>query len=366
IVATVLMILRYLGSPAFGSHGVRWLMNLSFLTALAVAAATAWEVKRSEGKRMLNTLNVINLLVPFAAALATFQRREAVYSLIVMVVVAYLYGFRFRAKHVLMGVAILYFFQFIIFPFVVAFRGEYKRLDIFGGQFGKAWTLFLDVAANGSKYNVEEASAPPPADWDARRLLYYDHRPSPTLDRYSLIIVTDAMKAATDTQGATGWQSIVEGSSMVIPRFLNPNKRLLGTSNELAQRVPGLAADTDRTTQISLGLMTEGYASFKLAGVFWVCFLCTFIMAMVLKVTTGDMLPGNLWSGSLVVFLPWVYSEATVGSLALSLFETQPLLLASGLFLILLANSLTRRPNRQQELIEEPATFETKSLRMSS
>lgn len=365
IVCTALMIVRYLGSPQLGVGGIRFLMNFEFISPMAAAATAAYTVTESQGRKFLNWLGCIVISVPFTVAILGFQRREAVFAIVVMLAVSFAYGFRFRPRHFIWGVVLVYFFQFIFFPFALYYRSNIKRTSDLGVNLVRAWEALTEVASNPLKYQDEKLYRPTVEDWYTQRMMYYDLRPNPTLDRLSLIIVTDALVRATDQLGPTGWGTIMAGVDMVVPRVFNEDKELLGTSNPIAQRAPGLVSEVDRGTQITMGFFAEAYQCFKWTGVILIPFLTTLVSFFALRITVGNELKNNLWAGSFIVGFPWMFSEGTLQQVIISIGQNLPLSCLFAWLMIIAANSLARRPDKYYENVPEPQVFEDKSLRVA-
>jgi hypothetical protein len=366
-VLSVLMILRYLGSPQVGLGGVRFLMNFEFLTNMSAAATAAWVVTSTGGKKFMNWLSWINVTVPFLVAVIGFQRREAIFTVLIMVAVALAYGFRFRATHILTAVAGILFFQFIFFPFALYYRNNVKKTGDLTRNLTQAWDALSEVIADPLKYQEQENFQPPEAEWEVRRLLYYDRKSIPTMDRFSIIIISDAIIQAADGIPPTQWAFIKEGFDMLTPRVFNDDKAILGTSNQIAQIAPGAVNDLDLGTQITLGIFCESYLAFRYWGAFLIPFVVFSLSMLTVRMLIGDEVKENLWTCSYILVLPWVCSEGTVQQFIILYWQTLTLFAAFGFALLIFANSLARGVNRQQERVPEDddtPKFESKTLRM--
>ena len=359
---TFLMVVRYVGFAQFG-RVLAVLSNFDFFTPVAVAASTAYVVISSDRKRCLGALTVIGMIIPLLSAIAFSQRKEASFAVIIFVITAYAYGFRFKLKHYLSGLAILYAFQFILFPYALYARSKLSGND-FMSNIGQAWEILQDVVANPRKYQEKTKEPPPISDYEATRLFYYG-QPDPTSDRFSVLITTDALVRATDHIGPIGWQTIEAGLWMVVPRAFNPNKTQVGTSNFIAQRAPGVVGETDFKTSITLGFFSECYVAFKWMGILFIPFIVGVAFFGMYKVAIRDTLKNNFWACSMIVTLPWTFSEGTIQQLCLRVFQDAPLIAATGLVFAIAANSLSKKRNLQNEFAPaEGERFESKKLRM--
>lgn len=359
---TVLMVIRYVGYAQFG-RVLAVLSNFDFFTPVAVAASTAYVVISSNKKRCLGALTIIGMAIPLLSAIAFSQRKEASFAVIIFVITAYAYGFKFRLKHYLTGIFVLYAFQFVLFPYALYARSKLNGHD-FMSNIGQAWEILQDVVVNPKKYQEKAKEPPPISDYEATRLFYYG-QPDPTSDRFTVLITTDALVRATDHIGPIGWQTIEAGLWMVVPRAFNPNKTQVGTSNFIAQRAPGVVGETDFKTSITLGFFSECYVAFKWAGIIFIPFIVGVIFFGIYKIGFRDHLRNNFWACSLIITLPWTFSEGTIQQLCLRVFQDAPLIVATGLVFGIAANSMSRTKNLQNEFSEsEGEKFEPKKLRM--
>jgi hypothetical protein len=361
--SVALMILRYMGSPQLGVGGIRFLMNFDFITPMAAASVTAYQMLKTEGKKFIHPLTYFCVGVPFLIAIIGFQRKEAIYSIVIIFAVAVAYGFRFKAVHFLAGIGLLYFFQFVFFPFALYYRSEVKRTNDLARNLSMAWEALGDVIANPMEYQKEEKFRP--TSYDATRLLYYDQRPSPTLDRLTTVIITDALVHVGKMQGTYGWKTIAYGFDMVVPRIFNEDKPILGTSNLIARMAPGMVGPEDYGTQITMGYFGEGYLSFRMAGVFGISFVTMFVFLVLSRIMFGDAFRNNLWVCAWVVTVPWTVSESPVQLIIIMVFQAMPLFVALGLLFLMLANSMSRTPDPDRDTLPEKPVFEEEGLRMA-
>lgn len=364
VMLTAFMVLRYVGFAQFGAIlGV--LSNFEFLTPMAVAASTAYVVVSSDKKRCIGLLTVINLVIPLMSGIAFGQRKEASYAVVIFAVTAIVYGFRPRVHHWLVGLVVIYAFQFILFPYALYARSQLSGRDFLSNA-GQSWDILTDVVANPGKYQ-EKAKAPPPiSDYDSRRMFYFG-QPDPTLDRFSVLITTDALIRSTEEIGTTGWQTISQGLRMVIPRAFNPDKTQVGTSNWIAHRARGIVGPTDFRTSITLGYFVEAYVAFRWMGVIFVPFIASLIFFLVYRLAVDVRLKNNFWAAALFVTLPWTFSEGTIQQNSIMTLQMGPLAAATGLIFLIMANTLCRRRNLQSERVETPppAVFESKSVKVA-
>lgn len=358
-----LMTIRYMGSPQLGVGGIRFLMNFDFISPLAAASITAYQVLRTEGRKFLHPLSYWVVAVPFLISIIGFQRKEAVYAVIIIIAVAIAYGYRFKPIHFAMGFVLLYFFQFIFFPFALYYRGNVKKSNDVAANFGRAWDALAEVIANPMEYQEEDKYRP--TSYDATRLLYYDMRPSPTLDRMTTIIITDALVHSAEQGNIIGWKSIADGFDMLMPSIINEDKQIRGTSNWIAHQAPGMLTPTDQGTQITMGYFAEAYMSFKMIGVVCVSFLVAFGFILVVRIAMGDALKNNLWTCAWIVTVPWNVSEGPVQLNVIVFLQSIPLFVALSILFLIISNSMSRSPDPDKDRLEQKPVFKDEGLRLA-
>ncbi len=337
---TVLMLMRYLGVTQFGRlFGI--LNQFEFISPLAVAASTAYIVLKSEKKQCFGLLNMVTLAVPLMMGIIFSVRREAVFAILIFIITAIAFGYRFKFYHYVLGACVALFFQFIVFPYSLATRSE-LRSGTLTQNAGQAYELFVDVLENPGDYQDVNKEAPPPQNYEMNRMFYYGE-PIPTLDRLSVMISSDALVRSTETDGTTGWYTIVRGFEMVVPRVFQPDKDPIGTSNWIANRAPGLVHDTDFVTSITLGPFIDAFVSFKWWGVAIISFVLGLCFFGIYKLVIVDRLAMNIWACALTIYVPWIFSEGTLQENTVSIFQNAPLYGAFALFAVIAANSLCKK-----------------------
>ena len=327
---------RYALVPVF-----RELLTSEFITPLAVAAGTAYAIKKSNGRRLFNTYNIIAVLIPMAAGIVMAQRREAGLALATVFVTAFAFQFKWRFSHVLLGLGVALFFQLIVFPYALVARNITDR-GSFIDRLEQSSRLFTDALANPDKYQEEANEYNPREYYEIRHFFYYGERRA-TFERFSVNLTTDAIIRGADQLGPTGWKTITWGFEMIPHRVFYEDKPYVGSSNWIARRAAGLLNSTDLGTSITMGWPAEAYSSFKWSGMLWIPFAVTMLYILVFGVLVDDRLGGNIFAVMTLAMFPWTFSEGPIQENVVNALQAGPLAIFFCIFAVILANSLSPR-----------------------
>lgn len=362
-VFTAFMMLQYLAVGQFASVlGV--FKQFEFVPHVAAAVTTAYVVRKTEGRRMIGLLNGICILVPVLYGIAFGARKESAFALIVVGLTAFMFGFRFKWWHFAGGIAVGYFMLAIMFPYALYARHEVREQGLLTGAASKAGDLFLDVLANPERYReLNEEITLRQESYETQRLRYYGDN-LPTIDRYSIIPTVDALIASSMQNGPHGPKTIYAGFEMVIPRAFNPDKNPIGTSNYIARTAPGLVTDVDFATSITMGFVAESFFVGWWVAVFPLCFLMTLCYVVVYRIViSGDMFY-NVWACALSIYIAWPFSEGSFQQSIIMVFQNGLLIAGTGLFFLIVANSLIRGRKMRREQYRDLPEYQTMVRRL--
>jgi hypothetical protein len=204
---------------------------------------------------------VILALVTWSAVVGIFStnKQDAMEPLVFYVLVGFMrYGLRDIRLWSLVSAGLLYY-AMIVFPY-----SQYVRRS--GGREG---TLLQRAEV------TKEAFWRMASDRDFRsattdrvsQASYFDQGALSPFGRLAMVGEADILISATQRQNAfTGWETIVWGFKLLMPSALFPKKPVFEAGNYLAHIV-GEVAPSDRTTQVSYGVMANLYNAFSLTGV---------------------------------------------------------------------------------------------------
>jgi hypothetical protein len=331
------------GGGVFVGGIVGPLRQLGFLTTLGVAAGTAHVILASNGKRCVGPLNLIAMIPAVVSGILSATRQEMALTIITFFLTLIAFRFKLRVLHYVAIAIVTYTFFFILSPYALYARAEggvrYGSLD---ERLQKSFIGLVEVIGNPGKYQEKSETHNYNDPWEFIRLSYYG-KPKPLLDRYSMIVVVDAIIDGTLVRGHTGMTTIVPGFEMLVPRFLNPDKPPLGTANYIASRGRGTMTALDQYTQPTVGFLSDAFLSFGLMGVLVISFMIGVSFFTVYSILINTNLHRNIFSASLMYITVWVFSEATIQAQILNILWWPLLFLGSVLPLIVFATSVTRK-----------------------
>jgi hypothetical protein len=331
------------GGGVFVGGIVGPLRQLGFLTTLGVAAGTAYVILASNGRRCVGPLNFIAMIPATVSGVLLAVRQEMALTFMAFILTLVAFKFKLRVLHYAVIGILAYVFFFILSPYALYARSEGGvRVGTLEERLQKAFNGLLEVTANPGKYQERAASHNYNDPWDYHRLSYYG-KPNPLLDRYSMIVLVDAVVDGVLVRGHTGMTTIVPGFQMLVPRFLYPDKPPLGTANYVAARGRGIMTALDPHTQPTVGFMSDAFLAFGMPGVFVISFMIGFVYYVVYSVLINPNLSRNIFTACLMFVTVWVFSEATIQGQILNCLFWPTLFLGSVLPLTIFATTLVRR-----------------------
>ena len=292
-----------------GIHGL--LHAITYLSPLAVASGTACLILSSGGRKSFGVINGMAMAVPCLFGIIGAGRQMMLTTIIIYYVTCFLFRFKFRPIHYAIVLTGAYVCQFILFPYALYAR-QFTRTAHFEENISRASSLLADVIADPLKYQAQVTTSR--KGFAAHRRFLYFGKPSPFLDRYSLVIITDGIVDATLRSGTIGMTTIRPGFEMAVPRLVAPDK-VSGYRNTLAHREPGMVGKNDWTTGISTGFASDAFSSYGWAGAFCIPFLICVAVFGAFRFVIRDSLWGNIYAISLIFYLPWRFSETTIAQM---------------------------------------------------
>ena len=298
-----------------GIHGL--LHAITYLSPLAVASGTAYLILSSRGRKSFGVINGMAMAIPCLFGIIGAGRQQMTTTIIIYYVTCFLFRFKFRPIHFAIILAGAYICQFILFPYALYAR-QFTRTARVEDNMSRAANLLGDVIADPLKYQTLTATSTK-SFHSHRKFLYYG-KPSPTLDRFSLVIITGGIVDATLRSGTIGMTTIRPGFEMAVPRLVAPDKAA-GYRNTLAHREPGMVGKDDYTTGISTGFASDSFSSYGWLGAFAIPFILCVVLFCAFRFVVRDRLWGNIYAISLVFYLPWRFSETNIAQVIVLILQ---------------------------------------------
>lgn len=291
------------------------LRQLSFFLGLSIALGTACTIVRSGGTRLFSWLNAIPFSVQFLMGFVDAGRMKMIEPVVLLLLTALAFGYRFRPRHGLAALVAVAFGYFFLIPFGHVARSETRDPDF---ERNIASTMeFLErhfVSREGWKqfYNQYDESL---ADLGNS---YFDE-PNGLLDRLSLIKPMDMLVAGTVEEGESGWETVSHGFKMLPPRKLYPQKPPIGTGTILGHRA-GVLDESDNGTQVSFGFIADSFSSFGWLGVAVIPCLIGLGFFLVYGSLVGP-LRDNVWCVSMMAHFQHYFAENSIAAMILTIFQ---------------------------------------------
>jgi hypothetical protein len=152
------------------------------------------------------------------------------------------------------------YFALVVFPYSQYIRNAGGREGTFEHRAEVTLDAFLRM--NGSqefRSTVTERVSKGPSFFERPELAPFT--------RLAMVGDADKLISATEQkQEFTGWETITWGFKLMTPSFLYPDKPVFEAGNYLG-RIGGEINPSDKTTQISYGVMANFYNAFSFSGV---------------------------------------------------------------------------------------------------
>ena len=137
------------------------------------------------------------------------------------------------------------------------------------------------------------------------------------LGRFAMVAEADRLIASTSIH--TEWETIEWGFSMLVPRFLNPDKPYYAANNYLGH-ITGELWQYDESTQISYGFMANFYNAFGYSGVFLGGFLLVATLYYWLRIFFGNPEGASIWLVVVIGYYHHALVEQSVSGLIVTLW----------------------------------------------
>jgi hypothetical protein len=266
-----------------------WNISNAFLPCLhlALIAAAASALLKSDGHRMLDGWTLTILVVEVAFAFALNVRTPVLESILALVVTDIAFHGRFTRKQI--SITIAGFLLFIsITPVILYIRHAPEKLG---------WSERI-TATGAALANWKEAESALFAYQSKVALSsgffmrYYD-TPTIIFERLSHVNDTDALIAGADRTGKLGFEVIDRAVQYALPRLFVPDKPIdYGEGGWIYSEYEGINRHGNFQTAPLIGV---SYASFGWIGVFLLPLFFGSAILLLIKKTVGMNLIGNIW-----------------------------------------------------------------------
>jgi len=252
--------------PATQGAGIQtggWLgiaRTLGSLKSLSIVPALLY-LWRKDARRWLTHPVILGMLM-WCTVVGIFSttKQDAMEPLAFYAFIGFLrYGWRDMRLWSVVTVAALYF-ALVVFPYSQYIRDAGGREGTFEHRAEVTMDAFLRMNSNQEFRStvVQRVSK------DAS---YFEIPALAPFTRFAMVGEADNLISATERKQAfTGWETITWGFKLLTPSILYPNKPIFESGNYLGH-IGDELNPSDKTTQISYGVMANLYNAFSFAGV---------------------------------------------------------------------------------------------------
>lgn len=241
-----------------GGNGiVSILRQINKLPQLAVMLGTIYEIRRSGGKRSVNSVVIVSMVFLFILGLVSFGKEGMLLGFAAYICAAAIEGYNFPRKQVFAMVIGFSFFSYYLVPYSQLVRGY--RVATVAGNAAVALHYLSNLQATRDEFNAAIADF---EITDEPHL--YDKREG-FMDRLIIFAADDNLINFTNKGNVFGFFPTYVAYANAIPHFLWPNKPEFNTGNVYAHEL-GELAEEDQTTGISFSAAADAYHQGKWLG----------------------------------------------------------------------------------------------------
>lgn len=332
---------------------------LALIGPLSMASGTAFAITASRGRKSIGFVNSVTFLLMLLGGILSGSREGITGGTMIYIVTCLAFRFRFRFIHYAVLISGALIAVYILLPYALLARSSVRTPDM-ARNIKTASTLLLDIASDPLNYQRAKKEH---VDTNTERAYKYYTKPNPSLDRFSLIKVTDGIVDATLREGTFGMKTVTPGFTMPIPRVLLPNKedfQSYDVSNILAHREPGLVNRNDHTTGITTGFTSDAFSSYGWAGAFLIPFLILTAWFWIMRFLIQDSLSMNVFGAALVLILAHGLSESPIAAQISAVIQGPPLISLS-LWAILRLSAFATRTQAKIQSAKRQAVVRDRS-----
>jgi hypothetical protein len=317
------LMVQQLASSAGFSAGVLGGAGLIFQALLAFSLSLSVYNALIHGRSVFRSYSVILLFVINLSLTFISVSRSTFLIVFVAIAIPYIFtGRRIKVSHICAVVVSVFLFVFVVNPTIIYFRTNVE-FNSLGERFDAA-SRFWAETLNDPTTAVREYGTTVSAEG---YYLHYFTNYYGGLERFALLPDSDRLINGTILSNEYGgWRTITWAFAMVPPRFIYPEKPILGPGAYLGQ-VAGLTSTVNDETQWVVGLPAEFYHAFSYSGVFFGMIAVLGLFGSVLKLFEYlGIFPA--WQMFLALYYWDAFSEAHLATILSTMIPLVVLIIA--------------------------------------
>lgn len=307
VLAVTQTVLNGLG---FGGPGslLSILNQLSQFYSLAIILGTVAAIKESDGRRSINFVSAISMVLVFFSSMLSFTKQGMFTPIACWLVAAAFMRLRVRTIHVIV-VGVFCVFGYTVIPLI----GEGRTRASENAGYGERAAIVYQIVTHLGEARQAEADAQASVVAFQGKSGYYN-QPQGLIERFSILSVDDTFFNYTNKGNYIGYRPIVENYENFIPHVIDPDKPVPIGGNYYAHQIGGFLASDDDGTGISFSPMAEAYHVDGWVGIFLV------LPAIWLSLFLGaDYICGDLRRSPFGLLMVVMFAHAAAESLLGSL-----------------------------------------------
>ncbi len=243
---------------------------LAYLLPLSLVVAVDDRIRSTDGHHCFGWRAAVPTAAYIGLSFASTGRGQFAQPFVIIFLTAFLRGFKFRRTHKLAGVAVAVLLIFFISPFYLWARA-WREQPTVRQQISTAWRLLREAPSQWSTITYDLGSGDVVAT-GAGDAAYFPLAEAITLNRIVLIAKDSTLINACSTGFHYGFTAIKLDVGEQIPRFLYPNKPLIGSAEYLGH-LDGQESDEIQTSFSTITSISDSYGGFGWLGVVVVPFV---------------------------------------------------------------------------------------------
>jgi hypothetical protein len=259
------------------------LHQLNYLPSMGIVFATIYEIHKSAGKRSTNWIVYFAGSVIFFYGFISFSKEGLFAPFITWFLTAFLYGFKFRRKQILILLGFVAVAQFIFVPFA-----QYGRRSRATGANQELSTAEIAIGYLTHPLETRRLYLDQLEEVDISGAPHLYKNVQGFADRLNMISYDDALIAYTDRGAVYGLTPTYNAYLNAIPHFIWKDKPDIAYGNTYAHEI-GVLAEDDYSTGISFSPVGDAYHEATWFGLLFVWPVVIFLYFFITDSLTGNL-----------------------------------------------------------------------------
>lgn len=318
------LIQTVLNSLGLGGPGTALsiLNQLSEFFPLAIILGTIGAIRDSGGRRSINFVSGISMLLIFIGSMLAFTKQGMFMPMACWLMAAAFARFNLRLVHYIVLITLVVS-SYVIVPLIAEGRTRASA----NADYAERAAIVYDILTHLDEAKQAENETAAAVVAFQGKSGYYN-KPQGLIERLSILPADDTLFGYTDRGHYIGYLPIIQNYENFIPHFILPDKPVPINGNYYAHEVGSFIPDDDFSTGISFSPMAEAFHVDGWIGIFLLMPAIWLSLFVSLDYICGDI-RRSPWGLLMVVYIAHSAAESLLGSLIwMSVFGNLGLILA--------------------------------------